>query len=176
VARPPGIKPGLEINICMLTCLHCQNPLTGKYSVKFCNRSCSASYTNKSKVKHGKYAVKPCKVCGTETTSAVYCSKRCSGLARRKYKTPEEKDLARKLKGKEVNANYRAKLRDQTPEDADREAILEFYRNCPEGYEVDHIIPISKGGLHSLENLQYLTVSENRKKSNKWPALEDSNL
>ena len=28
-------------------------------------------------------------------------------------------------------------------------------------------IPISKGGLHTLSNLQYLTVTENRRKSNK---------
>ena len=46
-------------------------------------------------------------------------------------------------------------------------ALQEFYANCPKGYEVDHLIPISKGGLHSLSNLQYLTKSENRRKSNK---------
>ena len=60
-----------------------------------------------------------------------------------------------------------AKKKNQTPADADIKAIKEFYLNCPEGYEVDHIIPISKGGLHTLENLQYLTILENRKKSNK---------
>jgi 5-methylcytosine-specific restriction endonuclease McrA len=51
--------------------------------------------------------------------------------------------------------------------DADRKAIKEFYDNCPLGYEIDHIIPISKGGQHTLENLQYLTIQENRQKSNK---------
>ena len=34
-------------------------------------------------------------------------------------------------------------------------------------YEVDHIIPISKGGLHHEDNLQYLTIAENRRKSDK---------
>jgi len=66
-----------------------------------------------------------------------------------------------------VTANYRAKKHNQTPDNADLEAIKKFYANCPKGYEVDHIIPISKGGLHVLENLQYLTISENRKKHNK---------
>lgn len=59
------------------------------------------------------------------------------------------------------------KKKNQTPVDADIPAMQLFYINCPVGHEVDHIVPISKGGLHSLENLQYLTISENRKKSNK---------
>lgn len=49
----------------------------------------------------------------------------------------------------------------------ERKAIGLFYKNCPEGYEVDHIIPISKGGKHMLQNLQYLTIYENRSKGNK---------
>ena len=42
--------------------------------------------------------------------------------------------------------------------------IGRFYKNCSVGYEVDHIIPIAKGGLHRLSNLQYLTQKENSKK------------
>ena len=45
--------------------------------------------------------------------------------------------------------------------------IGKFYKNCPKGYEVDHIIPVSKGGKHRLSNLQYLTKEDNRRKSNK---------
>jgi 5-methylcytosine-specific restriction endonuclease McrA len=45
--------------------------------------------------------------------------------------------------------------------------IGKFYKNCPQGYEVDHIIPVSKGGRHMLSNLQYLTREENRRKSDK---------
>lgn len=32
-----------------------------------------------------------------------------------------------------------------------------FCLNRPKGYEVDHIIPISLGGTHHRDNLQYLT-------------------
>jgi hypothetical protein len=49
----------------------------------------------------------------------------------------------------------------------ERIAIGRFYRKRPEGCEVDHIVPVSKGGRHELSNLQYLTPEENRKKSAK---------
>ena len=49
----------------------------------------------------------------------------------------------------------------------EKRLINRFYRNCPQGYEVDHIIPISKGGMHRLSNLQYLTRAENQAKFNK---------
>lgn len=51
----------------------------------------------------------------------------------------------------------------------DWKAIKEFYNNCPKGYHVDHIYPLKKGGLHSIENLQYLTGLENRLKGIKIP-------
>jgi hypothetical protein len=49
----------------------------------------------------------------------------------------------------------------------ERKAIRHFYKSCPEGYEVDHIIPVCKGGKHTLENLQYLKPIDNRKKAYK---------
>jgi 5-methylcytosine-specific restriction endonuclease McrA len=62
------------------------------------------------------------------------------------------------------------KRRTRIPVWADLEAINEFYKNCPKDCVVDHIIPLNGkhvSGLHVLENLQYLTRSENAKKSNK---------
>ena len=50
--------------------------------------------------------------------------------------------------------------------------IKSFYEKCPNGMEVDHIIPLqgkSVSGFHVLKNLQYLTPEENRKKGNKFP-------
>ena len=37
----------------------------------------------------------------------------------------------------------------------------------PEGHEVDHVIPLSKGGLHHEGNLQYLLKLDNRRKGSK---------
>ncbi len=45
--------------------------------------------------------------------------------------------------------------------------LTKIYLHCPEGYTVDHITPLSKGGQHTPDNLQYLTLSVNCKKGNK---------
>ncbi len=42
--------------------------------------------------------------------------------------------------------------------------VKNFYLNTPAGYEVDHIIPLSKGGGHYIDNLQYLTKQQNSSK------------
>jgi 5-methylcytosine-specific restriction endonuclease McrA len=41
------------------------------------------------------------------------------------------------------------------------------YIKCPKEYEIDHIIPLSKGGTDCPNNMQLLTVQEHRKKTAK---------
>ena len=83
------------------------------------------------------------------------------------------KEYAEKYRGtrNSVTAKYRAKKLQATPAWADLNAIREFYKNCPPGHEVDHIIPLQGkqvSGLHVENNLQYLRVHDNRRKSNKF--------
>lgn len=74
-------------------------------------------------------------------------------------------DKVRKM-GRLTQAARRACM----PKWADRAAIKSIYDNCPLGHQVDHIVPI-KGesicGLHVEYNMQYLTASQNLKKSNR---------
>jgi len=131
-------------------------------NLKFCSRSCSSKHNNKCVKRHDKDP-KSCIVCGTLTRNFKFCSSSCSSEDRKKdIKSIRATNAARQ-------ARYRARHgynRAYAP-GADKEVIEIIYQNRPEGYEVDHIIPLSKGGLHHQDNLQYLTVLENRQKGNR---------
>ena len=85
----------------------------------------------------------------------------------KKYAQSEKGSKIRNAMG----AKRRAAKLQRTPAWADLEAIKQFYINCPKGYAVDHIVPlqgVNVSGLHVLNNLQYLTKSENCSKGNKY--------
>ena len=73
-------------------------------------------------------------------------------------------------------ANYRCTKRNQTPDltEEQKNIILDLYTTARQltedtgvKHEVDHIIPVSKGGLHHPDNLQILTKYENQSKGNR---------
>jgi hypothetical protein len=155
-------------------CLCCLKPLSGE-QIKFCSQSCSASYNNRGVRRHGKSIEeksKPCLHCGTLTIRPKFCSKQCNHLHRI---VPEcIRVERRKLVSRFRQRKYRAKHLRLLDPSADPYIMTEIYLNCPEGYEVDHCIPLSKGGMHHQDNLQYLPATENRSKGNRriysvWP-------
>ena len=98
----------------------------------------------------------------------------------KKYFKTEKGKIAMKkfystIKGKSLRRSKEAKRRSsklqRTPAWADLKAIRQFYANCPKGYHVDHIVPlqgVNVSGFHVLNNLQYLSASENCSKGNKY--------
>ena len=72
-----------------------------------------------------------------------------------------------------LNAKRRAAKLERTVGWSDDLVIQMIYEDCPEGYQVDHIIPLqgeNVSGLHVAWNLQYLTAEENLSKGNKYEA------
>ena len=73
-------------------------------------------------------------------------------------------------KFRSIQRNASAKRRELTKvailfSNADMELLKMIYLNCPKGYHVDHITPLSKGGKHHPDNLQYLPAVINLKKN-----------
>lgn len=52
-----------------------------------------------------------------------------------------------------------------------KKETLKFYEECPDGFQVDHVVPLIHKlvcGLHAPWNLQYLTPQQNAAKGNKF--------
>lgn len=140
-------------------CLHCNSPIPEKR--KFCSSSCSASFNNKGLNRH-RTDKSYCPVCNRRKSNGLKtCSRLCAGSLRKKSK--EHKNILNRI----AQSKYRAKKYRTLDPTANKQKIKEIYINCPKGYEVDHILPLSKGGKHHENNLQYLTILENRKKNNR---------
>lgn len=77
----------------------------------------------------------------------------------------------RRVYQRSYQAGVRALKLDRTPSWSNPIKIKEVYDNCPEGYHVDHIIPLQGtlvSGLHVDYNLQYLLAEDNLRKNNKF--------
>jgi|TARA_R100001530_G_scaffold1964_1_gene3400 5-methylcytosine-specific restriction endonuclease McrA len=101
-------------------------------------------------------------------------------LRKDRIKNPERHRLYKKtylktVKGRRLkvagNAKYRANVRKACPSWTSIGEIQSIYKDCPDGYHVDHIVPLTNNkvsGLHVPHNLQYLTPKDNKKKGNKF--------
>ena len=117
------------------------------------------------------------------TEKGKITNRRASG----KYDKTEQGRMSKKLRnqryfatkrGKAVNrakvAKYKAAKLQRIPVWISKDELNMmrfFYIKCPEGSDVDHIVPLqgrNVSGLHVLSNLQYLTKEENGRKANKF--------
>lgn len=108
----------------------------------------------------------------TATSSAYYVTNKDNpGYKERQAAILAAWQKANPEKCRAHSAKRRTAKLQRRPPWSETEEITAFYKACPEGYHVDHIIPLqgrNVSGLHVLSNLQYLTKSENCRKHNKF--------
>ena len=154
-----------------MICPTCSQPTKNP---KFCSRSCAAKYNNRGIRRNGNPPVTlTCPHCNNlftklDSNPKKFCNQQCQvDYYIRKYNTPEEKKQAVRNNNRKSSTRYRIKWSDSFKITGNQEIMDRIYDNCPEGYEVDHIIPLTRGGEHNENNLQYLLREDNRKKNNK---------
>jgi hypothetical protein len=153
-------------------------------------RKCDAEYTRdyriKNPVKVAEYRKKYFKENPNYSTEWKKANaKRVRCLARERYKARREIILERKRKVRRETPrdlsdlyvgrrNRRRAYYDKTQ----ATCISAFYRNRIKGSTVDHIIPLINDnvcGLHAIQNLQYLSSSENSIKAASFDGTYDNN-
>lgn len=87
------------------------------------------------------------------------------------YKRKWRQTAAGKQEAYKTNCTRRARKLKAVPENVDLGAIARVYTRAAElrrwfAIEVDHIIPLSRGGLHEASNLQIIYKIDNMKKHN----------
>jgi hypothetical protein len=103
------------------------------------------------------------------TSKSCGCLQREGVIARSirhgEYGTPKYWTIQKALK--------RARRLQATPAWMNETEVRRIYRECPSGYDVDHIVPLTSPrvcGLHWEGNLQYLPRAVNQSKKNRyWP-------
>ena len=114
----------------MTKCIHCDESFRiDKNRKSFCSRSCAASYSNLRRTRFKK-PPNHCITCGTETRNK-FCSYSCFG------KSIQIGPDARRTNRNERAAAYRAKVRNQTPSDANKEKIIKLNEEIG-NYEADN--------------------------------------
>lgn len=96
---------------------------------------------------------------------------------------PEEMKRAREVWAQEnpnrrriLQGRRRARMKNQFIEDVDHRVVYEMHGGCcgickdyvaPDNFHVDHIVPVSKGGMHGYINVQPSHPNCNRRKAAK---------
>jgi len=120
------------------------------------NRKISQSLTGHTSSKKGRPGV-----LHTEETKAKMAAAAKQQWQSRPRKTDAEKRAANKAN---VYA-YRARKYNAILPTSDLALIKRIYEACPDGYHVDHIVALARGGPHHQDNLQYLPAFVNRSKN-----------
>lgn len=162
---------------------NCNSELHKKTKSEFCPRHRRVMYTRKWSTEHKEYAADRYQKNKEQIKARLKAIPKEQLTIKNTIWYQNNKELAKKIsavwaknnpyKRANISAKYRAYKLRAIPKWLNSEqklAIELFYKNRPNGFHVDHIIPLQGQevrGLHVPWNLQYLTVSKNCSKGNR---------
>ncbi len=104
-----NIKIREEYDLNPSKCIKCEKILSFEQRMYMtCGHSCGTKFAHESKnfskkyVKHGKFKIKPCMLCGSNT-KRIFCSKKCSGIYKRNKTLNKLKN--KEYVGKDISLN-----------------------------------------------------------------------
>jgi hypothetical protein len=128
-----------------------------------------SEFGNKKDAKDGKYYI--CKECRKKYDKKLYENKKELRKKQVSEWTKNNRD-----KRNFADAKRRAFKKGATPENANFEKIATFYKESKMlteitgiPFHVDHVYPLSKGGLHHESNLRVITLKDNCEKGDRLP-------
>ena len=169
------------------SCLICYNKIVSKSKKKIYDANpeiyreiskifrLNNKHTIRKYKENNKEKIKQYRIGNKEKHSKYHKNYRLLNREKIRYKNQKCKENNRSVY-RAKDARRRAIKLKACPNWSDNVAIKEFYKNCPNGYHVDHIIPLQNDivcGLHVLTNLQYLSANENLSKGNKFTPIHE---
>jgi 5-methylcytosine-specific restriction endonuclease McrA len=141
---------------------------------------CTKKITKQCSKEHGCGKIKPLDEFPVDIEGKYGRHSVCKECKRDKVKIWSANNLDKRRKNK---ANYRARKKKALDEKADQEKIKQFYKEAHTlskllgfQFQVDHVIPLSKGGKHHESNLRVVSRERNLEKNDRMPTEEELKL
>ena len=169
----------------MSNCLHCGLQFVTKKTKKFCSDRCGRNNYKKRNLAKKRYEPKQCRKCKKEFVSDIahlsglaikhlgyYCSDDCKQSSLRAQQSKQTHQRRSKLKGGDSIDLYELADKSQWICALCNKVIdknNKHYRHNTnlQGPSIDHIVPISKGGKHTWDNVQLAHLICNSLRGNK---------
>lgn len=151
----------------------------------FCSQDCRKEHCRRLSQKRADskstIITSVCKECGKEfsykaykrTTEIVYCSDKCLKKACRRNAKHNRRIVIKQAKKEPISMNYLMKKYRSRCQMCDCKVHRSNGKDwSPNIATIDHIIPVSKGGTHTYDNVQLLCAMCNTRKSNNMDGVQ----